>query len=52
MAVDLSGNKKKPGEMVNALKTLHPYITGGSKYPKPTSKLKPKKNGLSLTLKF
>lgn len=51
MAVEY-GKDKKPGEVVNALKTIHPYTTGGTKYPKPTSKLKPKKNGLGIEMKF
>jgi hypothetical protein len=51
MAVEY-GKDKKPGEKVNALKTIMPYTTGGTKYPKPTMKIKPKKNGLGITWKF
>lgn len=40
------------GEKVNALRTTRPYTTGGTKYPKPTTKIKPKKNGLSVTWNF
>lgn len=45
-------DKRTPSEKVNALRTTRPYTTGGTKYPKPTTKIKPKKNGLSVTWKF
>lgn len=52
MSVDLSGKKKKPGEIVNALKQRMPYTTGGTKVPQPKSKLDLKKNYLGIKASF